>query len=85
MRNQSEINSKITEVVTLLTDVFTHTLKTKGILETQFVTDEVLRVLEFNGITFMRDTHPAIDRVFANLDSVATLLASNAFGYNPKN
>lgn len=85
MRNQSEINSKITEVVALLTDVFTNTLKTKRTLEAQFVTDEVLRVLQFNGITFMIDTHPAIDRVFANLHITSTLSTSNAFNYNPKN
>ena len=78
---ESQIISKRTEVIELLTDVFTHAMKTTEYVEKQRVTDEVLRVLEFHGITAMRYTWHAIDAVFANLAEASTLETSNAFGY----
>lgn len=78
---QSQITSKRTEVIALLSSVFIHALKTTELVSKQRVTDEVLRVLGFHGITAMEYTWPAIDAVFANLSGVSTLESSNAFVY----
>ena len=79
MTNQ-EITNKSEEVTSLLSDVFITFLNKKGFLEKQRVTDEVLRVLEFNNITFMRYTHPVIDSVYANISKSANAFeTSNAW------
>ena len=77
----TEINTKTAEIVELLSSVFIHTLKNTNFVCKQRVTDEVLRVLEFNGITEMRFTHPSIDSVYANLATICTSESSNAFVY----
>tara|TARA_R110000822_G_scaffold272967_1_gene395481 strand:- start:198 stop:455 length:258 start_codon:yes stop_codon:yes gene_type:complete len=80
MTNQ-EITTKIQEVTSLLSSVYILALNKKGFLEKQHVTNEVIRVLEFNGITFMKYTHPAIDLVFANISKTPNSTeASNAWG-----
>ena len=79
MKNQ-EITNKSQEVASLLSDIFITSLNKKSFLEKQRVTDEVLRVLEFNGITFMKHTHPTIDLVFANISKSANAFeTSNAW------
>lgn len=79
MTNQ-EITNKSQELVSFLSDVFITSLNKKSFLEKQRVTDEVLRVFEFNGITFMKHTHPAIDSVFANISKSANAFTtSNAW------
>ena len=79
MTNQ-EITNKSQEVASLLSDVYITTLNRKLFLEKQSVTDEVLRVLEFNGITFMKHTHPIIDLIFTNISKSANAFeTSNAW------
>mgnify|MGYP003634583484 FL=1 len=74
-------NLKSEELVTFVSEVFITTLKKTGYVEKQRLTDEILRVFEFNGITKMKYTHPALDKVFNNLGLVSTLETSNAFSY----
>ena len=47
------MKNKTSEIVNLLTSTFIGTVKRKNHLEKQHVTNEVLRVLHFNNITFM--------------------------------
>ena len=77
----TEINTKTAEIVELQSSVFIHTLTTTSYMCKQRVTDEVIRVLAFHGITQMRYTWNAIDSVYANLATICTSEASNAFGY----
>ena len=75
------MKNKTSEIVNLLTCTFIGTVKRNNHLEKQYVTDEVLRVLHFNNITFMRDTHPALDLVFSNISKVCELTTLNAWSY----
>ena len=75
------MQNKTTEIVNLLTTVFTGAVKRDNHLEKQQVTNEVLRVLHSNGVTLMADTHPAIDLVFSNISELCELETSNAWSY----
>ena len=75
----TQVTLKSKELVTIMSEVFIASLKKTGYVEKQRLTDEVLRVFEFNGITQMKYTHPALDKVFINLGLVSTLETSNAF------
>ena len=79
------MKNKISEILECLTTTFIGAVKRDNYLEKQYVTDEVLRVLHFNNITFMKDTHPALDLVFANISTVCELTASNAWSYKLNN
>tara|TARA_R110000737_G_scaffold261961_1_gene270072 strand:- start:302 stop:541 length:240 start_codon:yes stop_codon:yes gene_type:complete len=79
------MKNKISEILECLTTTFIGAVKRDNYLEKQYVTDEVLRVLHFNNITFMKDTHPALDLVFANISKVCELTASNAWSYKLNN
>ena len=79
------LQSKSKELITIISQVFIVSLKKTGYVEKQALTDEVLRVFEMNGITQMKDTHPALDQVFANLGLYSTLETSNAFVSNNNN
>jgi len=75
----TQVTLKSEELVTFMSDMFITSLKKTGYVEKQRLTDEVLRVFEFNGITEMKHTHPSLDKVFANLGLVSTLETSNSF------
>ena len=75
----TQITLKSSELINLMSDVFITSLKKTGYVGKQRLTDEVLRVFEFNGITQMKYTHPALDKVFINLGLVSTLETANAF------
>ena len=77
----TQITLKSTELINLMSDVFITSLKKTGYVGKQRLTDEVLRVFEFNGITQMKYTYPALDAVFLNLASVSTMETSNSFGF----
>lgn len=77
----TQITLKSTELINFMSDVFITSLNKTGYVEKQRLTDEVLRVFEFNGITEMKYTHPALDSVFANLALVSTLETSNSFAF----
>ena len=77
----TQVTSKSKQLVTFMSETFIATLKKTGYVEKQRLTDEVLRVFEFNGITQMKYTHPALDKVFINLGLVSTLETSNSFAF----
>ena len=79
------MKNKTTEIVNLLTTVFIGAVKRDNHLEKQYVTNEVLRVLQFNGVSFMQDTHPALDLVFTNISKACELTTSNAWSYKLNN
>ena len=78
------MENKISEIVQCLTSVFLGAVKRDNFLEKQYVTDEVLRVLHNNDITFMRHTHPAINLVFSNIKKECELTTSNSWTYKLK-
>jgi len=75
----TQVTLKSRELVSTMSDIFIASLKKTGYVEKKRLTDEVLRVFEFNGITEMKYTHPALDKVFINLGLVSTLETANAF------
>ena len=75
----TQITLKSTELINFMSDVFITSLNKTGYVEKQRLTDEVLRVFEFNGITEMKYTHPALDEVLLNLALVSALETSNSF------
>ena len=75
----TQITLKSTELINIMSDVFITSLNKTGYVEKQRLTDEVLRVFEFNGITKMKYTHPALYSVLLNLSSVSNLETSNSF------
>ena len=79
------IQSKSKEIVTVISEVFITTLNNTGYVDKQRLADEVIRIFEYNGITQMKYTHPALDQVFTNLGLCSTLETSNAFVSNNKN
>tara|TARA_R110000787_G_scaffold244473_2_gene350398 strand:- start:47 stop:286 length:240 start_codon:yes stop_codon:yes gene_type:complete len=79
------MKDKTSEIVNLLTTTFIGAVKRNNHLEKQYVANEVLRVLQNNNITFMRDTHPALDLVFANISKSCELTTSNAWSYKLNN
>lgn len=79
------MKNKTSEIVGCLTTVFISDIKRNNHLEKQFVTNEVLRVLHLNHITFMRHTHPALDLVYDNISKVCDLETSNSWTYKLNN
>jgi len=77
----TQVTLKSRELVSTMSDIFIASLKKTGYVEKQRLTDEVLRVFEFNGITEMKYTHPALDKVFINLGLECTLETSNSFAF----
>ena len=77
----TQITLKSSEIINLMSDVFITSLKKTGYVGKQRLTDEVLRVFEFNGITQMKYTYPALDKVFINLGLASTMETSNAFTF----
>tara|TARA_R100000951_G_scaffold98259_1_gene88163 strand:+ start:543 stop:821 length:279 start_codon:yes stop_codon:yes gene_type:complete len=81
----NQMKNKISEIVQCLTTTFISAVKRDNYLEKQYVTNEVLRVLHLNDITFMKHTHPALDLVFVNISKVCDLTVSNAWTYKLNN
>jgi len=74
----------IKKIVAEMTDVFISCVISNNHLDKKFVAHELLKIMNKEDIYFMRDTHPAIDKVFTNISKVCELETQNGWTYKLK-